>query len=290
MLCTDRDVEVAIDRRPGAIVRADPVHEHQSARAILPQAIEPTIDTRQGLHDAARVFAARRHTVACREVAAACPSRSGRWRAPSIRWSTSSPRMGSRPYQFGGTAHQVRILGRVLEDGYADAFSLTLRGQGHGAVAERCRANRAYDTSSLVAELSDFLEPVRAIRRARAQAASRSSSRSALSQAYARAAQAHGGDLREQPAARRRRACRRGGAGPNLLLRPRCSCTAWLAGLLGGALLGLATLGSDIGAAAGAAAGAVSMLLSCAGIALSGQSGRARRMQIVPADAHTHSL
>jgi sigma-E factor negative regulatory protein RseC len=64
-----------------------------------------------------------------------------------------------------------------------------------------------------------------------------------------------------------------------------------LAGLLSGALLGLAALGSDLGAAAGAAAGATSVLL--AGPALRPRFERAtlRRMQLVPsADAHTHSL
>ena len=64
-----------------------------------------------------------------------------------------------------------------------------------------------------------------------------------------------------------------------------------LAGLLGGALLGLATLGSDIGAAAGAAAGAVSVLLAAPALRSPVERAALRRMQIVPStDAHTHSL
>jgi sigma-E factor negative regulatory protein RseC len=64
-----------------------------------------------------------------------------------------------------------------------------------------------------------------------------------------------------------------------------------LAGLLGGALLGLAALGSDLGAAAGAAAGAASVLLAAPALRSHFERATLRRMQLRPAtDAHTHSL
>jgi len=64
-----------------------------------------------------------------------------------------------------------------------------------------------------------------------------------------------------------------------------------LAGLLGGALLGLAALGSDLGAAAGAAAGAASVLLTAPALRSRFECATLRRMQLVPdADAHAHSL
>jgi sigma-E factor negative regulatory protein RseC len=64
-----------------------------------------------------------------------------------------------------------------------------------------------------------------------------------------------------------------------------------LAGLLGGALVGLAAVGSDLGAAAGAAAGATSVLLAAPALRARFERATLRRMQIVPsADAHTHSL
>ena len=64
-----------------------------------------------------------------------------------------------------------------------------------------------------------------------------------------------------------------------------------LAGLLGGALLGLAAVGSDLGAAAGAAAGATSVLLAAPALRSRFERATLRRMQVVAsADAHTHSL
>ncbi len=64
-----------------------------------------------------------------------------------------------------------------------------------------------------------------------------------------------------------------------------------LAGLLGGALFGLAALGSDLGAAAGAAAGAASVLLAAPALRSRFERATLRRMLLVSsADAHTHSL
>jgi sigma-E factor negative regulatory protein RseC len=64
-----------------------------------------------------------------------------------------------------------------------------------------------------------------------------------------------------------------------------------LAGLLVGALLGLAALGSDLGAAAGAAAGAPCILIAAPALRSRFERATLRRMQLVPrADAHTHSL
>jgi sigma-E factor negative regulatory protein RseC len=64
-----------------------------------------------------------------------------------------------------------------------------------------------------------------------------------------------------------------------------------LAGLLGGALLGLAAVGSDLAAAAGAAAGAVSVLLAAPAFRSRFERATLQRMRLIPnADAHTHSL
>ena len=64
-----------------------------------------------------------------------------------------------------------------------------------------------------------------------------------------------------------------------------------LAGLLGGALLGLAALGTDLGAAVGAAAGATSVLLAAPAVRPRFERATLRRMRLVPsADAHTHSV
>jgi sigma-E factor negative regulatory protein RseC len=64
-----------------------------------------------------------------------------------------------------------------------------------------------------------------------------------------------------------------------------------LAGLLGGALLGVAALGSDLAAAAGAAAGATSVLLIAPALRSRFERATLRRIRLVPsADAHTHSL
>jgi sigma-E factor negative regulatory protein RseC len=64
-----------------------------------------------------------------------------------------------------------------------------------------------------------------------------------------------------------------------------------LAGLLGGALLGLAALGSDLGAAGGAAAGATSVLLAAPALRSRFERATLSRMRLVPStDAHTHSL
>ena len=64
-----------------------------------------------------------------------------------------------------------------------------------------------------------------------------------------------------------------------------------LAGLLGGALLGLAALGTDLGAAVGAAAGATGLLLAAPAVRSRFERATLRRMRLVSsADAHTHSL
>ncbi len=64
-----------------------------------------------------------------------------------------------------------------------------------------------------------------------------------------------------------------------------------LAGLLGGALLGLAAAGTDLGAAAGAAAGAASVLLTAPALRSRFERATLRHLQLVPnVDAHTHSL
>ena len=64
-----------------------------------------------------------------------------------------------------------------------------------------------------------------------------------------------------------------------------------LAGLLAGALLGLAGFGSDLGAAAGAAVGAASILLAAPALRARVERATLSRMQLIPsADAHTHSL
>jgi len=64
-----------------------------------------------------------------------------------------------------------------------------------------------------------------------------------------------------------------------------------LAGLLAGALLGLAAFGSDLGAAAGAATGAASVLLAAPALRWRVERATLHRMQLVPStDAHTHSL
>jgi sigma-E factor negative regulatory protein RseC len=65
-----------------------------------------------------------------------------------------------------------------------------------------------------------------------------------------------------------------------------------LAGLLGGALLGLAAFGSDLGAAAGAAGGATSALLAAPALRSRFERGVLRRVQLRrrSADAHAHSL
>lgn len=64
-----------------------------------------------------------------------------------------------------------------------------------------------------------------------------------------------------------------------------------LAGLLGGALVGLAALGSDLGAAAGAVAGAASVLLAAPALRSRFERATLRRIQLRPAtDAHTRSL
>jgi sigma-E factor negative regulatory protein RseC len=64
-----------------------------------------------------------------------------------------------------------------------------------------------------------------------------------------------------------------------------------LAGLLGGALCGVAAFGSDLGAAAGAAGGAVSAVLAAPALRSRLERGTLRRVQLrTAADARPHSL
>lgn len=64
-----------------------------------------------------------------------------------------------------------------------------------------------------------------------------------------------------------------------------------LAGLLGGALIGIAALGSDLAAAAGAAGGAVSAVLAAPALRSRLELGTLRRVELrTVADARSHSL
>ena len=65
-----------------------------------------------------------------------------------------------------------------------------------------------------------------------------------------------------------------------------------LAGLLGGALVGFAALGSDLGAAAGAGGGAVIAVLLAPALRSRLERGTLRRVQLRPAPdrAQAHSL